>query len=64
MLVTAASNATLALSTTRTANRADTTRNDEVRVTTPAPATIPSRVSQTESGSETLSLSEQIREQL
>lgn len=65
MLVTAASNATLALSTTRTANRADATRNDEVRVTTPAPATIPTPVVvQTDSGSETLSLSEQIKEQM
>ena len=63
MLVTAASNATLALSTTRTASRADTTRNDEVRVTTPASATISTpAVSQT--GSETLSLSEQIKEQM
>ncbi|MCK7578662.1 MAG: hypothetical protein MZV65_24895 [Chromatiales bacterium] len=64
MLVTAASNATLALSTTRTASRADATRNDEVRVTTPTPTPIPSLVRQSESGSETLNLSAQIREQM
>lgn len=62
MLMTAASNATLALSTTRTANRADATRGSEVRVATPVPTPIPTTVGQT--GSETLSLSEQIREQL
>lgn len=66
MLVTAASTATLAMSTTRTANRADATRDNEARVapSTPAPIPTPTRVSQTTAGSETLSLSEQIREQL
>ena len=65
MLVTVSSNATLALSTTRTATRGDATRNDdEVRVITSTPASIPTRVGQTDSGSERLSLSEQIREQL
>jgi hypothetical protein len=64
MLVTAASNATLALSTSRNANRADATHDNQARVTTPAPAPIQTHVGQTESGAETLSLSEQIRQQL
>lgn len=59
MLVTAASNTTLTMSTSRIANR-----DNEARAATPTPVPIPASVGQADSGSETLSLSDQIREQM
>lgn len=60
MLVTANSSATLMASTVRESNRSEATRQANVRLNAPAPTAPPAE----SSGSETLNLSEQIRQQL
>lgn len=65
MLVTAVSHATLALSTTRISHRANATHNTELQLTTPVSAAPPPPfVSQTDSGSDRLTLSEQVKERM
>jgi hypothetical protein len=60
MLVTATSSTTLMASTARESNRSEATRQANVRLNAPAPSAPPAE----SSGSETLNLSEQIRQQL